>query len=374
MRIARIRHLFYPDMPQDYFYELSAQQANRGHDVSVVTWSRNGKPSTKEATGFKIVRLRGLNLALLGAFKDYPFLPGISSQLKKIKPDLVHAESHLFLPSFQAVLEAKKLGVPSIVTVHGVFAERGLAVNLLQKAYLHTFGLMLFKKSDKIICLTQSDAKEILALGCSKNKVIVIPNAIDINLFSPSIERSSTLIVWVGRFVPEKGVEYLIKAAKIVSEQVSGITFLLIGYGPLKTKMMQLAEDSGLLETTVIFSKPLSRREISKILSKATIFVCPSLKEGLPLSVLEAMASGTPVIGSDVSGVKDIIVDQFSGLLFPSKNSDKLAECILSLLLNEKNCRQMGKNARQSIIQSYTWDLISHKLDVVYKELVYGSN
>jgi glycosyltransferase involved in cell wall biosynthesis len=366
MRIARIRHLFYPDLPRGYFYELSAQQVERGHDVDVISWRRNGACSEERvAEGFTIHRLNGLNLNFGGLIQEYPYLPELPSKLEELRPDVVHGESHLFLPTVQAVRKAKKLGLPCVVTVHGVFADRGGVVNLAQKAYLHTLGLEVLRNADRVICLTQKDADEIGRLGCPLEKIRLVPNAVDTELFKPCNERESNLVVWVGRFVHEKGVEYLIEAARIVADTVKDVRFLLIGYGPLKGEIIKLVHERG-LEKIVRIVGPLSRNEIAEVLGRATVFAFPSLKEGLPLAVLEAMACGVPVVGSDVSGVNDLVEDCVTGLLVPPLDSMPLAKSVLSLLLDAGLRNKISVNARRAIIEEYGWDKVMKKLDAIY--------
>jgi len=375
MHIVRIRHLFYPDMPRDYFYELSTRQVWQGHEVDVLTWSKSGKFSEEKVNeGFTVHRLCGLNFSLFGMVQDYPYLPGLPTKLEMLKPDVVHAESHLFLSTVQAVNMSKKLGLPCVVTVHGVFADRGFAINFAQEAYLRTLGLEVFKNADRIICLTRSDAEEIAGFGCPLNKIRLVPNAVDSEFFKPGDEREDNLIVWVGRFVPEKGVEYLVEAARILVDKHRDVKFLLIGYGPLKTKIIRLVYNYGLLGKSVHFVGPLSREEIAKILSKATVFVFPSLREGLPLSVLEAMACSLPVVGSDIPGVNDVVMHGENGFLVPPKEAKALANGIL-VLLNDGNIRRsFGKNARQLIVEKYEWNIVINKIEKVYNEAIESHN
>ena len=149
-------------------------------------------------------------------------------------------------------------------------------------------------------------------------KIRLIPNAVDTTIFKPSSNRESNLIVWVGRFVNEKGLEYLVEAAKIVADSFSEARFLLIGYGPLKEDILRLVHKLK-LEDFVRLVGPLSRIEIARILGKATIFVIPSLKEGMPLALLEAMASGAAVIGTNIPAFA-CLFSQIKGMLFTCKN------------------------------------------------------
>ena len=356
-------------MPRDYFYELSARQVKKGHEVDVITWNRNGH-SLEEVVdeGFVIHRLPGLNFSLDGMIREYPFLPGLPAKIEMLNPDIVHAESHLFFSSVQAIRKAKSLGLPCVISVHGVFAERRFALNLAQLAYLRTLGLGVFRSADRVVCLTRSEAEEVVRFGCPSEKIRLIPNAVDTELFMPCEDREDCLVVWVGRFVPEKGVQYLVMAARIVAERRKDVRFLLVGYGPLKARIMKLAQDFGLLDKSIYILGPLSREEIAEILSKASVFSFPSLKEGMPLSVLESMASAVPVVGSNIPGINDVIINGENGILVPPRNPEALANAIMLLLEDRGLRRKLGQNARRLMIEKYSWDVITEKIEKVYAD------
>jgi glycosyltransferase involved in cell wall biosynthesis len=273
------------------------------------------------------------------------------------------------LPSVQALKRADKSNLPYVVTIHGVFANRGLVINVAQKTYLHVIS-QVFKSADRIICLTESDMAEIVTFGFPIEKIRLVPNAVDTDRFRPLDEPTDNLIIWVGRFVPEKGLEYLLEAAKIVLNNFPDVRFLLIGYGPQKAKIMKLTLDCGLLGKSIFFSHSLSRNEIAKIMGKGTIFAFPSLKEGLPLSVLEAMACGLPVVGFDVSGVRDLVYHGETGFLVPPRNSKALAEAIMCLLNDKSLRRNLGRRARQLATEKYEWKTVLGALERVYREAI----
>ncbi len=369
MKIARIRHLFFPNLPKDYFYELSGWQVRIGHKVDVIAWSCSNTPDIKVVSeGFSIHSLKGVNLAIPHMFENYPFLPGLNYELERLKPDIVHAESHLFLPSAQAILKAKKMGIPSVVSVHGVFASRDFSTNLFQKTYIRTIGLEIFKKADLIVCLTDSDLRELVEFGVRDSKIRVVSNAVDSDLFLPGVARDASLVIWVGRFVYEKGVEYLLQAAKIVLAKKKDVIFLLIGYGPLKTKMQRLAVDLGLPKDSVVFAKGMDRQSIAKVLAQSAVFVFPSIKEGMPLALLEAMSAGNAVVASNIPGVADVIVDKYNGLLVEPKNPQAIAFSVLELLDNPCSRIAFSKNARLTIEEKFSKEKMLSKLDAVYEE------
>ena len=375
MHIARISHLFYPDVIGDYLFEFSMRQVKLGHEVDVLTWNKSKRlPAEKIAEGFTIYRLQGFNLSIKGVITDYPYLPSLPQKIEKLNPEIIHAESHLFLTTIQAVKKARRLHIPSVVTVHGVMAKRGAAVNLTQQTYLHTFGLWLFRNVSRIVCLTKSDAQEIVRYGGSFGKIRVIPNAVDINRFRPRNKLQGNLVLWVGRFVPEKGLNYLIDAAKIVVKELKDAEFTLIGYGPLKASIIKLAHNYGLLSDAVRFIGPLNRCKVADILGKASIVVLPSLKEGLPRSLLEAMACSKPVIGSDIPGINDVVTHGQNGLLVPPKDPKALANAILTLLNDEGLRRRLGRNARRLMVKKYSWNMIADKIEKVYYEAIEEAN
>jgi len=371
MHIARVSHLFYPDIISDYLFEFSIRQISIGHNIDVLTWNKSKRPSEENvADGFTINRLPGYDFSLGGPITDYPCLPSLPDKIEKLKSEIMHAESHLFLTTVQAVRKAKELGIPSVVTVHGVMAKRNIAINLAQYAYLHTLGLWLFKNTDRVICLTEGDAQEIVRFGCPSEKIRVIPNAVDTNRFRPRKESPENLVMWVGRFEPEKGLSYLIEAARIVVKKLKNVGFMLVGYGPLKVKVMELARSSGLLNNAVRFAGPFERDQVANILGEASIFVLPSLKEGLPLSLLEAMACGKPVIGSDISGINSVITNWENGLLIPHGNHEALADAVLTLLSDENLRRRLGQSARQLMMEKYSWNMVIDKVEKVYNEAI----
>jgi len=370
MHIARVSHLFYPDIVSDYLFELSIKQVKMGHKVDVLTWNKNKRRSVDIVIDdFIIHRLSGVNFPLDDVITDYPYLPFLPNKIAQIKPEVIHAESHLFLTTIQAIKKAKKLGIPSVVTVHGVTAKRSVAINVAQYAYLYTLGSWLFKNTSKVICLTKSDAKEVIKFGCPPEKIRVIPNAVDTNRFRPGKGRKQNLVVWIGRFVPEKGLNCLIEAAKIVAKELTNVKFVLIGYGPLKIKIMNLACKYGLLKDAVRFTGPLNRDQIAEILSKASAFVFPSLKEGLPLSLLEAMACGTPIIASNISGVNEVIKNGQNGLLVTPNDSIMLAKAIIRVLHDANLRRKLGDNARYLAIKNFSWKIVLSALESVYRDI-----
>ena len=373
MYIGRVVHIFYPEAIGDPFntYDLSLRQSRIGDKVVVFTWTKERNSCIEYINkNFRILRLRGPNMALPPFFSEYPLIPNLSEFIKIESPDVIHAHSHLFLTTFSSIRIARKLGIPSIVSVHGLIADRDLLTNSLQNAYLHSIASWIFRNSTITICLTKSDANQVLQIGCPPEKIRIVPNAVDTELFKPypNMERED-LVVWTGRFVPEKGLTYLIKAAKIVIDENSKVKFLLIGGGPLKSRLSGLIR-SFHLEKNVFLIGPVKREEIAKYLAKACIFLFPSIREGIPKSVLEAMSAGKPVIASDIPGIKEVIKEGDNGILVPPKNPRMLAKAILTLLEDRSLRKKLGWNARKTVLDKFAWNKILNMLKSVYEEAI----
>ena len=373
MHISRVVHVFHGDVVGDPFnsLELSLRQSEVGNCVTLFTWNKeNRRPYELVNQNFKLYRLEGLNLAIKPFFTEYPLVPHLGSTLKREKSELIHAHSHLYLTTYVAVKAAEKLGIPSIVTIHGVSAERNIAVNLMQKLYLLSLSTRIFKSSTKIVCLTRADAEQVVRLGCPASKIRLIPNPVDAEMFKPHPEKEQdNLIVWVGRFVPEKGLENLIDAAKLVQSRINDVRFLLVGDGPLRNELEYLINDRG-LSNIVSLMGPLEHKEVADMLAKASIFAFPSYKEGMPRAVLEAMSTGKAVVASDIPGMDEIIENGINGVLVQPRDANALGDAIIALLNDKKLREELGRNARQTILKSFTWKNHLTQLEKIYDKAI----
>lgn len=372
MHVAHVVHVFYPQAVGDPFgsWELSLRQVGMGHRISVVTWNRLKLALSVEKVrpGMKVWRLEGINLALEPLLSEYPYLPALPRVLKAIDPDLIHSYSHLFLTTLAATKAARSLGKPSVVAVHGVMARRGRGINAVQQVYLHTLATRVLKEATLVTCLTRSDARGIAALSCPPEKIRVVPNAIDLQLFKPSegTEEENT-VVWLGRFVPEKGLECLIHAARILMNEEPKARFLLVGEGPLKSKVASMVDNLG-LHDNVILTPSVDHAIVPLMLARASVFAFPSLSEGLPFALLEAMACAKAVVASNIPGNMELVRHGENGLLFRVGSPADLAEKISMLLLDSKLRRRLGQEARRTAEERCSWGSVLAKTERVYEE------
>lgn len=367
MHVAIVSHIFYPDKGDPFgAFELAKRLAARGHQVSILTWNMsNRSPIEKVSSQLTIYRLAGYNLASLTGSLEFPLVLSLKDAIVNLRPDIIHAHSHLFPTTLQAIVVGKSQNIPVVVTVHGVYARRGVLLNLAQKTYLNLIGRIVFRHAAKVVCLTNSDASEIRMFGCSPEKISIIPNAIDIDMFRPSPHFDNRSIIWVGRFVQEKGVEDLLQATRLVSRQCRDARLILVGDGPLRKDVEQTISRLSLGES-VILKGVLSKDQIREVLANALIFVLPSLKEGLPLALLEAMSSGKAVVAYNIPGVNEVIEHEHNGILVPIHDFEKLAEAMVDLLSNRNKAVRLGENARTTIQTRFVWDNTIQNLEQLY--------
>lgn len=352
---------------------LFSEQAKMGDDVSIISWNNENK--------FQRISLqKNLTLYFLRGWK-IPFPPnvvnpcvfGLNSLLHKLDSDVVHAHQLFKLTALSSALACKKTKVPLVVTIHGVIATSGYLIESLQRNYYRSVGRLISKVTSRIICLTESDAEQMMRLGCSPDKLRIVPNGIDCEMFKPDDECLDNVIVYSGRFVQQKGLNHLIEAMKIVVKDLPDTKLVMTGNGPLFPMMHDLVNKSG-LSNNVLFKGMVPLDELVRTINSSSVFVLPSLMEGMPRSLLEAMACGKPVVGSDIPGINDVVTSGENGVLVSPQDPIALAES-LSLLLTDKNLRRkLGQNARQLMLEKFSLDIIYTRTKEIYYEAINDLN
>ncbi len=366
MKIA-IAH-YYWDYPESE-HGLPSALVRRGNQVILTVWCGDGGAGrTYETNGFRVHLLPGFNVVSgLGILNlKNPYVSGIGRIYDAFSPDIIDCQSHLFVTTLESLREAKKRGLPSVITVRGVMAKRDLVVNSAQKLYLYTLASRAFKEATLVRCLTRSDAAEVARYGCPQEKIRVIPNFVDTEAFRPSGEEGDH-ILWYGRFVEEKGVANLVEAGQSVIEKDPSASFILAGDGPLRDEVASMVAQRGLAKS---FSMPgkVDRAGLLPLLREASIVVLPSLKEGMPFSLLEAMSSGKAVVASDIPGINDVVVDGETALLVPPCDPRSLAGAMISLRRDPSFRERLGAAARRSVLERFSEGAVVGRVEALYKE------
>ena len=213
-------------------------------------------------------------------------------------------------------------------------------------------------------------------------KVVVIPNSIDFSFFREPPKRdidffkkkhhleNSKIILFVGRLVKYKGLEYLLKAMRTVIEVLGDVRLLIVGDGPLRRELEYLTGEIA-LEKYVSFFGNVNREILRIVYALSDIFVLPSISnsEGFGIVLIEAMAHAKPVIASKVGGVPYVVNNGINGLLVAPKDYEMLGKSIVKLLLDPHKAQELGKSGQKHVKRNYSWTSTTKRIVEVYTEI-----
>ena len=251
----------------------------------------------------------------------------------------------------------KKIGLNvKLITVF-----HGYDLSSYIKKYGRNIYKDLFKLGDLFLPISRYWAKKLIELGCPENKIYIHHMGINIEKFKVKKKYKKKdreiVLITVGRLIEKKGYEYAIKAFANVCKRYKNIKYSIIGNGPLKIKLENLVADLK-LENKVYFLGELNQKEIIMLYQEANIFLLPSItasngdKEGIPVVLMEAQASGLPTISTWHSGIPEVVINCETGFLVPEKSVQSLTDKITILINNPKLCIEMGLRGR-NIIDKY---------------------
>ncbi|GJL80161.1 MAG: glycosyl transferase family 1 [Nitrospinaceae bacterium] len=238
---------------------------------------------------------------------------------------------------------------------------------------------VLIRSADAVICESDHFKNLLLKLGIPDHIISVLPNGIDLENFQPGdgnsarrqldLPENKTIILNIGGMSPVKGQRYLIEAIPEIIKREANIQFIFVGDGETRHELETLV-NAKTLSPYVLFTGMLKASEIPIWLHAADIFVLPSLSEGNPNVLLEAMACGIPVVATTVGGIPEMIRDGQEGFLVQPKSSEELARQITALIRDKTLREAMGQNGIKTVQAEYaTWEMQSAKLKTIYENL-----
>ena len=231
---------------------------------------------------------------------------------------------------------------------------------VMLEEYIHRF-LGLLKLVDFFITPSKFMKKKLKEYGFPANKVVYIPNFIDIQNIQPS-SYNGDYILYSGRLSYEKGLKTLIKSIALNNSS----KLLLAGDGPLRMELEEMTKKTN--KNRVKFLGYINRKKMEEFVGGTSFVVLPSeCYENFPYSILEAFASGKPVVGSRIGGIPELVIDGETGLLFEPGNVNDLAEKMQWMIDHTKERQEMGQRARELVEREYNPELHYKRLMKVYK-------
>jgi glycosyltransferase involved in cell wall biosynthesis len=341
-------------------YNIAKNLALKGHEVHVITSLDEGLPKRCFKDGFHIHRIYWKKIRF---FSSIFFLINIFICLKAIQPDIVHVQkiSLMCLPAF---FSKKLLKKPYVIYGRG---SDIYDISFFSRKMLK----VILKDAAKVIVLTEYMKKELQKIYYGK--ILVIPNGIELDNYKNLQKQNFRLnnkkiIMFLGTLRLVKGLKYLIKAMELIQAEMENTILMIIGDGEDR-KSLEAMVIKLHLEKVVIFNGKIPNKDIPKYLVQGDVFVLPSLSEGFPNVLLEAMAAGLPIVSTNVNGLSEIIINEENGYLVEPKNPQQLADKLLQILKNPIQSKKFSNNNIEKV-KNYSWKNVIECLEDVYLKVL----
>ncbi len=337
-----------------------------GHENVIGVFRNSHCPHTEVA---EAARLEGLKVEIIPCDGkiDRRAVDVIRHCLQIHSIDLVH--THGYKANFYGYLAARGKGVPAVATYHLDWPDRGLALRLY-----HLFDRLVVRRFGKIAAVSEAVARSLRRSGVPSAKIVTIDNGIDLSPFAQArpilqeeiSERPDALIGLVGRLTPQKGCEYFLRAAQRVLIDFPRTLFVLVGEGPDRRKLEELVRDLNIAER-VIFAG--HREDMPGVYASLDILVLPSINEGLPMTLIEAMAAARPVIATPVGAIPKLIIPEQTGLLVNPRDPVGLAAALGRLISNPDLRHRLGRDGQAWVMRRFSAEAMAQQYAEIYQEV-----
>jgi glycosyltransferase involved in cell wall biosynthesis len=351
------------------FLQLASELRDR-YQVSVAT-----NTGGKFAAELKNLRIKLFSIDMTRQFSLKP-VHQIRNIITHNKIDLIHSQGAR--ADFFARLGGRLAGIRHILCTVAMPVE-GFDVGSLRKMIYRFMDRLSERYVEKFIAVSESLKNALIeGRGIAPHRVTRIYNGIELDKYNPELKKTSfrsdwgispaaTIVGAIGRMVWQKGFKFLIKAIPDIAGVTPNARFLLVGDGPLRPDLENLARELDVYDR-VIFTG--FRSDIPDLLSTMDVLVVPSLLEGFPMITLEAMALATPVVATQIHGISEQIVDGKEGVLIPPRNTDALAKAVKQLITDRELSARLGTAARKRVESSFSVKKMVRETEKVYSSLL----
>jgi len=370
-------------------YYACRELARRGHDVTLFTsdlgpgryyatwyWSLNRFGKHEEVVdGFRVVRSRAL--ANFGG--DMPLTPILPFEMRRFEADVIHAHEFYNITSLAAYMTATRKRIPFTYTQERYYSvKRGawrIPYSLADRAVMGRV-----RKNPRYTTAFSTSAKEFLAdLGYSEERIKVIPMGVDTKAFHPEVPPvfrkrlgldSEPLILAVARLHRSKGLTHLLNAMRKIADGVREARLAVVGRGPEEQALKSQVNRLGLQSNVSIITEHITHGEMPGVYASCDVFVMPSIYEPFGSAAVEALATGKPIVATQVGGLRDIVVDEQTGFHVSPGDSNTLSERLTLLLRDHGLRKRMGEEARRRAVKVYDWSIVAEQYEALYSKLL----
>jgi glycosyltransferase involved in cell wall biosynthesis len=392
---------WYPQYASDtqatYVHDINRHLVRRGHSVTVVT---PGDPSLSREDMFDGVRIVRFPLNLpadltygrvaqsrvswLGRFARVAVMANyleaqhraIMAEARESRTDVIHA--HWAIPTGPAaVLAARKLGVPSVITMHGgdVYVNPEQGYDFPTRWYVRPALRWTLRHAGALTAITEDCRQHALRAGAPDDHIRLVFNGTDLRRFSPGengsgpdLQFGPNMIFACRQLFPRKGIRFLLEAAAQLKPKFPDLKVVLAGDGFERPELARLAGDLG-IGSDVTFLGWVPNADLPPYYRAAAVSVIPSLEEGFGIPAAEAMGCEVAVVASDAGGLPEVVEHGVTGLVVRRGDSGALAQAIGSLLADPARRRMMGQAGRQRALRLFDWDRTAEQFEQLYAEV-----
>ena len=380
MHIAHVTATFPPYLggTGNVCFSQARELARRGHAVHVFTVALPGSRADESCDGVRIHRLRSV-----GRVGNVSVLPGLFLRLRGF--DIIHLHSPFIVGAEMTSLSAALSRAPLVVTYHNDLINSGSWRDVVFRLATWSLRYLVLYRANRVLFVSQGHAetnnqRQVRYWRQANSRILV--NGVDVHVFRPAGDQLNVrarlglpadmpvigFVSSLDRAHHYKGLDVLLRA--LVRPELSHARLLAVGEGELKEGYRQQAAALGLSER-VLFHGGVPQSDLPPLLRACDVITIPSLvPEALPLTLLESMACGIPVIASDGPGVRSVLCDGEDGLLAKPGDATDLAEKIQMLLDDPQRRREIGARGLAKVEASYSWEQSVARLEAIYHEVL----
>jgi len=365
-----------------FVYEAAQALKRQGCQVRVIAMHNPGAKKREEMNGVEVIRLpyaprrwevlQKDSAGIPAAWKQNPaarllMLPFMAVHTWAVAKyaadcDIIHANWTLSAASAWASQWVHRR--PFVVTVQGSDIFQAPKIPLVRQA-----TRLALQRAGRVMALSRSLADATAALGIPGKKISVVPNGVNLANFphQPGAPRES-IILYAGTLIPRKAPDLLIRAMPEILARLPDYRLVLVGEGEMRPALESLAAELNLGEK-VMFVGTQTQQQVGEWMRKSGVFVLPSYEEGQGVVLVEALASGTPCVGTTAGGIPDVVTEDV-GAVVPPGDVSALAQAIIQTLVDPVRWETLCRQARQRAETVYDWDQIAQGLISIYKEVI----
>ncbi len=363
-----------------YYQAVGLREA--GYDIEMVSLSEPLPEVTAEcqADGMPLTYLPERD----GVAIDFRLLRQLRSLFRQKRPMIVHSHGHR--RNFHAAIAARLAGIPHLIVEVQESAivpatMPGRSHFFLPRTWIYRLHEQIVNRlAHNIVCCSEASRDAMVKRqGAPRQKIEIVYNGVELDRFD-SIEPNSlglraelgipadALVVGnVAKLTPRKQHRCLLQAASLVLEKVPGTHFVVAGTGYLQEELQQLAEKQGIGSNVHFLG---FRNDVPQLLREFDAFAFPSLSEGLPLALMEAMAARLPVVATEAPGNDELVIEGETGYLIPVRDHQQLAERLIGLLTDGEQRRQMAEAGRRRVEQHFSRPVMVERIKQLYEQIL----